>query len=395
MFDLKLTDSEKAEFQEAARLCGTWILNGQNLPTRPWGATNPKDSADRGRFVEKTHPARDYRRATGVWLSGIYLSSLIDLQKAPILDKALCHTGINEGARFLKSLQCFDGRWEKAVGGFHECYPGHNYSAPRDAASGCCGLISLYLHTEEEEYLDRAIRFANWYSTFGSDEDGFPWDDYDLEKGEGTSTKRGDWQAGGALVYFQLYKLTGDERWKEALRKALDVLVQIHEDGPQGDTAYTFHGNCVISIGNDDFANTALFAGYEVLKNEGYLEVVRERLRAELARQDERGAFPGYGGTYVTALELLEALDISADRGVEILPEEELVGPLLTAARFGLTQQDKTNPDRYMLGGIYGQSNYAHAKDVVHGRDVVYCLQLWLRLAGHRASIYTTLGWEK
>lgn len=48
-----------------------------------------------------------------------------------------------------------------------------------------------------------------------------------------------------------------------------------------------------------------------------------------------------------------------------------------------------------MLGGVYGQSNYAHARDVVHGRDAGYALQLWLRLAGFRASTYTVLGWEK
>ena len=69
--------------------------------------------------------------------------------------------------------------------------------------------------------------------------------------------------------------------------------------------------------------------------------------------------------------------------------------PLLRAGRFSLTLQEKTNPDRYMLGGVYGQCNYAHGRDVVHGRDAGYALQLWLRLAGHRASTYTALGWER
>jgi hypothetical protein len=138
-----------------------------------------------------------------------------------------------------------------------------------------------------------------------------------------------------------------------------------------------------------------LLAGHEVFGERRYLDLLAARLHAELERQDARGAFPGYGGTFVTALELLEALDYGAAKGVEVLPETELVEPLLRAARFSLSLQEKSSPDRWMLGGVYGQSNYAHARDVVHGRDAGYALQLWLRLAGCRASTYTVLGWER
>jgi len=393
MYDLKLGASEKAGYLEAARLAGYWLANSQNTPERPWGGYHVSESADRGRFIEKCCPSRDYVKPAGIWLTGIYLCSLCDLKKAPVLDKQIYLKAITEGAGFLKSLQCFDVRWERAIGGFHEICPGHQYSAPRDAATGAYALIALYLETGEEEYLDRAVRFATWYSTCGSDPEGFPWDDYDLEKGEGVSNKRGDWQAGGALVYYQLLKVTGDQQWKVPLKRVLDVLEGICADGNKGDTAYDFHGDCTISVGNDDFASILLLAGYEVFREERYLELFARRLRTELERQDERGAFPNFGGTFVTALELLEALDCSAAWGVEILPEGEVVGPLLKAARFGLSLQVQDNPSRYMLGGVCGQGNYAHNRDVVHGRDAAYALQLWLRLAGHRASAYTVLDW--
>jgi hypothetical protein len=393
MYSLRLADHEKAEFLEAARLCGYWLVNGQNTPERPWGDYWIPDSADRGRFLEKCCPSRERNKPAGVWLTGIYLSGLCDLKEAPILDTGLYEHATGEGARFLKSLQCFDLRWPNAAGGFHEVYPGHDYSAPRDAATGAMGLIALYLETEDEEYLDRAVRFAEWYSTHGSDADGYPWDDFSLTEGTGSSRLRGDWQAGGALVYYQLWKLTGDERWKEALRKVLDVLEQVIADDPGTDTAYDFHGSCIISVGNDDFANTVLFAGYRAFGEKRYLETAAKRLRVEMDRQAPGGAFPGYGGTFVAALELLEALDLGAECGVDILPEEQAVESLLRAARFGLTLQEKESYDRFMLGGVFGQSNYAHARDVVHGRDTGYALQLWLRLAGHRASIYTVLGW--
>lgn len=394
MYDLKLTASEKAEYLEAARLCGYWLVNTQNTPERPWVSHLMPDLADRGRFLEKSCLSRDYLRPAGVWLTGLYLCGLIDLKKAPVLDKHLYEKAIAEGARYLKTLQCFDVRWPKAIGGFHEVYPAHAYSAPRDAATGAFSLVALYLETGEAEYLDRAVRFGRWYSTNGSDADGYPWDDFDLAAGQGISHKRGDWQAGGALIYYHLWRVTGDARWKRPLRRVLDVLVSICADDPGKDTAYDFHGSCTISVGNDDFANTALLAGYMAFKDRRYLDVAGARLRTELARQDERGAFPGYGGTFVTALELIEALDLVAE-GVEVLPEEELRDALLRAARFSLSLQEKTSPDRFMLGGVFGQSNYAYARDVVHGRDAGYALQLWLRLAGCRASTYTVLGWTK
>lgn len=394
MYDLKLSASEKAEFLEAARLCGYWLVNSQNTPERPWAPYYMPDSADRGRFLEKCCPSRNYPRPAGVWLTGIYLCGLIDLKKAPVLDKHLYEKAVAEGARYLKSLQCFDVRWPRAIGGFHEVFPGAPYSAPRDAASGAYALGPLYVETGEKEYLDRAVRFGEWYSTHGSDPDGYPWDDFDLAAGKGTSHKRGDWQAGGALIYYHLWRVTGAARWKRPLKRVLDVLERICAHDPGTDTAYDFHGSCTISVGNDDFANIALFAGHEAFRNKRYLELAAARLRAELARQDDRGAFPGYGGTFVTALELIEALDLAAE-GAEVLPPDELREPLLRAARFSLSLQEKTSPDRFMLGGVYGQSNYAHARDVVTGRDTAYALQLWLRLAGCRASTYTVLGWEK
>ncbi|MGQ9662004.1 MAG: hypothetical protein ACUVWX_06665 [Kiritimatiellia bacterium] len=391
-YDLGLRDWEKAEFLEAARLCATWIVNNQNTEKHPWGTYRVEESADYGRFTEKTVLAENDRKPAGVWLTALYICGLIDLLKTPVLDKKRYRRAIELGARYLCSLQCFDLRWPKAVGGFHEFVPGMSYAAPRDGATGAMGLIALYLFTGEKEYLERAITFAQWYSRYGSDAEGYPWDDYDLQTGKGISRKRGDWQAGGALVYYQLWRVTGQKRWKIPFRKVLDVLTKICASDPGTDTAYDFHGNCTISVGNDDFADIALMAGYRTFRNRQYLELATARIRKELARQAPSGAFPGYGGTFVTALELLEALDLSA-AGIQVLPEEELVRPLLKAARFALTLQENRIENSWVTGGIYGESNYAGARDVIHGRDTAYGLQLFLRLAGYRAATYTTLGW--
>lgn len=395
MYDLRLSNYDKAMYLDSARLCALWISNNQNIADHPWGSVIPAEqSADYGRFIEKVHMSRSYCRPAGVWLTGIYLSALIDMQATPVLDSGQFVDAISYGQKYLKSLQCFDCRWPGAIGGFHETKPGCPYSAPRDAASGALGLIALYQYTGDEEYSQRSVAFAEWYSSTGSDSDGYPWDDFDLSAGEGTSRVRGDWQSGGALVYYQLWKITGDKRWKNALLKVCDTLITICENDPGTDTPYVFHGDCVISHGNDDFATTALFAAYVASGKEKYRDLGAKRIRNELGRQAKNGAFPGYGGTTATAVELIEALDL-ASAGYEILPAEEIEKPLRKAVDYSLSLQERTNHDRMLMGGIYGQSNFSTSSDIVHGRDVVYAINLFLRLAGYRASAYSVLGWDK
>ena len=64
-YDLGLADHEKAEFLEAARLCGYWLVNCQNTEKRPWGDMHFRTSADLGRFIEKCCPSREHRPAAG------------------------------------------------------------------------------------------------------------------------------------------------------------------------------------------------------------------------------------------------------------------------------------------------------------------------------------------
>jgi hypothetical protein len=196
-------------------------------------------------------------------------------------------------------------------------------------------------------------------------------------------------------VYYQLYKLTGDDRWKAAFRKVLDVLVSICATAdPDRDTAYTFHGQCILSVGNDDFANTALLAGYRLFNDKKLLDLFASRMRVEWSRQAESGAFPGYGGTFVTALEMLEALEFLA-AGVPVLPEGELKERLLKAARFTLTLQEQASQERFLHGGVYGESNYGLSRSIVHARDTTYGIQLWLQLAGYSAPAYGVMAWER
>ena len=186
---------------------------------------------------------------------------------------------------------------------------------------------------------------------------------------------------------------TGDKKWKDALIKISDELITICENDPGTDTPYNFHGNCVISKGNDDFAILILFAAFMMTGDKKYKDFAAKRIRDELSIQADNGAFPGYGGTPLTALELIEALDLY-EAGYEILPPDEIQEPLLNALDCCIELQERDNHDPFLMGGVYGQANYATTRDVIHGRDVGYALNLFLRAAGYRASAYTLLGWE-
>lgn len=385
-----MTDEEQAKYLNAARQAGNWLLNTQNTIERPWGVVRALDSADKGRFLEKCILPSGVIVPAAVWIHGISLFSLINLSKAPLVNAKQYLDSALLASRYLATLHCTVPEWEKAFGGFHEFFPGDAYSAPRDGATGAMACISLYRETGEKKWLNMAIRFGEWYSTYGSDADGYPWDDYLLDKGEGTSKKRGDWQAAGALLYWQLYKLTKDGKWKSAILKILDIFEKICDNDPGVDSAYTFHGDCVISIGNDDFANVVLLIGYRLSKEKRYLDLYKKRMIAEWTRQSSSGAFPGYGGTFVTALEMLDLLLFQAETGMEILPTEELKMRLLLASSHTMTLQNTDSTDRWISGGVYGESNYGLGRDIIHARDTAYGVLLWLQLAGFNSQEYSS-----
>ncbi|MBL8025502.1 MAG: hypothetical protein JNL74_03780 [Fibrobacteres bacterium] len=389
-FQTLLTNEEQARYLNAARQAGNWLSNTQNTVERPWGVVRTLDSADKGRYLEKCNLPSALIVPAAVWIHGISLFSLINLSKAPLVNAKQYLESAMLASKYLATLHCTVPEWEKAYGGFHEFFPGDAYSAPRDGATGAMTCISLYKETGEKRWLDMAIRFAQWYTTHGSDPDGYPWDDFLLDKGEGTSKKRGDWQAAGALLYWQLYKLTKKDEWKDCILKILDVFEKICANDPGNDTAYTFHGDCVISIGNDDFANVILLVGYRLFKEKRYLELYRKRMMAEWDRQSSSGAFPGYGGTFVTALEMLDLLEFQAETGIEVLPTEELKRRLLLAGEYTLTLQNAISTDRWVSGGVYGESNFGLGRDIIHARDTAYGVLLWLQLAGFHCQEYSS-----
>lgn len=384
-----LTAKERARYLESARLAALWYLHNQNTERQPWGGVD--QSADTGRFIYEYFPTTGYCRGTGVWSQALGIATLLAVSKAgggsAMREAALL------GAGYLKSLQWLDTRAPECVGGFREHNPQDLWSFPRDGATGCFGLALLYRETEDREYLDRANLFCHWYRTSGSDNTGWPHDFYDFAKREGSCKVPGDWQAGGALCYYYTARAAGDERWiDEGFRPVAERLVEIADPRDVDGTEHGWHGESRITVGNDDFATIALLAAFLCFQDERYLDVARRRIGWMMSLQDADGSFPNSGGTFVTALTLLELVDLIEAKGLS-----DKTGPmiesLLKAARFGLTLQETTLRDRRAYGGFYGQSNYGVSRDRIHNRDAAYSSHLYLRLAGHDAPVFRALGW--
>jgi len=384
-----LTAKERARFLESARLGALWFRHNQNTHERTWGGVD--ESADTGRFLYEYFPTTGYCRGTGVWSQGLAVCGLLAVADA-IGDRSFREAAVLGGG-YLKSLQWLDARQPACVGGFREHNPQDLWSFPRDGATGCFALAVLARETDDADALDRANLFCRWYSTSGSDDTTWPYDYYDFAKREGTCEVPGDWQAGGALCYYYTAKAAGNDTWiNDGFRPVAERLVTLADPTDVDGTEHGWHGQSRITVGNDDFATVALMAAFLCFENERYLDVVRKRIDWLMSLQDDDGSFPNSGGTFVTALTLLEFVDLIEAKG---LPDATapLIDSLLAAARFGLSLQETESRDRRAYGGFYGQSNYGVSRDRIHNRSTNYSIHLNLRLAGHDAPCLRALGW--
>jgi len=386
-----LTAKERARFLEAARLGGLWYLHNQNAPGQRWGGVD--QSADTGRFLYEYFPATGTCRGAGVWSQGLATCALMALSKAIGSEGRGFRKAADLGAGYLMSLQWLDGRNEKALGAFREHTPQTTWSFPRDGATGAFCLAVLNRETGVREYLDRADLFCRWYHGPGSEADGWPYCEFHFDTGEATQEVRGDWQAGGALCYFYAARASGDNRWiEEGFRPVCEVLLGLGDPTTVDGTAEGWHGESRITVGNDDFATVAAIAAFLAFDDERYLDLVRTRVTWLMSLQDADGSFPNSGGTFVTALTLLDFVDLVELKGLDD-KTDQAVESLLAAARFGLSLQETGTGDRRAYGGLYGQSNYGVSRDRIHNRSTSYSIHLNLRLAGRAAPCLSAVAW--
>jgi hypothetical protein len=178
----------------------------------------------------------------------------------------------------------------------------------------------------------------------------------------------------------------------EGFKPVMEDLLTVGDPTDADGSEHGWHGESRITIGNDDFATNAALAAFLAFEDERHLDLARRRVAWMMKGQQESGAFPNGGGTFVTALTLLDFMEVAKQKGLQ-----DDTGPmadaLLKAARFGLGVQETKPGDLRSYGGMYGQSNYSVSRDRIHNRSTAYSLFLYLRMAGGEAPCASALGW--
>ncbi|MFP4521768.1 MAG: hypothetical protein ACLFQK_06445 [Fibrobacterota bacterium] len=401
MFTLK----ERYKFLYHCVRAGSWYENNQNTDSKPWGGIS--DSADRGRFVYEYKLPDFSARAIGVWGQATGIMGLLALHdrtgEKHYHDRAMLAAG------YMNSLQYLDSRKKKSFGGFREQTPLDSWSFPRDAATGAFGLCALYKKTGREEFLERARLFADWWIKYGTDDNALPYITFDLDKEEGSNkfmTSPGEEeknedmikdsrQAGSTLFLYYLYKITGEKKYiDEAMIPVLENVLKIYKRNPPGRFKEGFHGEVEVPAGKDDFALTALMAGYLATKEKKFIDTAYERVKGLLNVMDEDGSFPAFGGTFISSIEMANFVELCE---YENLPYDisEIKSSLRKSALFGLTLQETSNTDRRMFGGLYGQCHFGEGKNWIHHRSTAYSIALYLRLEGKIEMPYLhCLHWQ-
>ncbi|MFQ6048401.1 MAG: hypothetical protein ACE5K7_03445, partial [Phycisphaerae bacterium] len=396
---LDLDPKQKARYAEAARLSAYWFLRSQNTPQQPWGGVH--NSADEGRFIYEYYPVSGYCRGMGVWGQAVGILSLLALRDSGLrmsiegtsVERA-CLSGALLAARYLMSLQILDGRDQRKFGAFREHTPQSSFSFPRDAATGCFGLLALHRLTHRQEYLEPVRLFCNWYRRYGSDERGWPVVTFPFQTCQPRDQHHcGIWQAGGGLVYYYLAELTGEKRWLEEglqpiAERALEMFDRQAElaDGGEMAAAHGLHGN-------DDFATLTMLAAYRSLGDQKYLQRFGRNINTLLANQHPDGSFRNYAGCFVAGLTMLDALQLGSQLP-DFVDRSAVADALRRLADFGLTNQELHNRDRRAYGGMYGQSPYHAGKERIHQRSTGYASVLYSRLVADKPLPYfSALNW--
>jgi len=391
---MKLTPKFEAQLLESATLAGKWHIDNQNNEKHPWGGVH--SSADNGRFLYEYFPATGSGHGGVVWTQATAIMGLLTMfHGLRYVGWEFREPAILAG-EYLKTLQILDKGKETNYGAFRETTPQTSYGYPRDAATGGMGLIALYRETGEEDYLQRAMIFAEWYHRYGSNEKGWPHYQFIFKTGKGgkpsPETPDADWQGGGALVYYWLYKLTGDKKWFGYFMQIVAILMEFHAHA-QVDDMYSL-GKTQVSSGNDDFSIAVLMSAYRETKDKKILATVQKHVRRLWTLMDEDGSYPGYAGTFVSNFNNVEYLQLCREENIqEDIPALE--ARILKTIKFGLTLQELSPRDIRSHGGFYGQSVFGVSRRQIHARDTSYSIILHMRVVGGTETpYYSAWHWD-
>ncbi len=387
-----MTEKQQEQRLEFCRLVARWYLNTQCTQERPWGAPN---SADLGRFLYEYCPSTRQWRGNSVW--GQAAGAMALLAMADRLDGVTLrtplpqhpHNGVLAGpcrdaaiaaGGYLMTLQILDQRNPVFFGAFRQSNPQTMMGNPRDGATGCMGLCTLYKHTRNEEYLYRARLFGDWFIRQAMAREQWPFYTFHYDDRGGEWHEPELFQAGAGLMFYHLYKLTGDRRYlDEGLRPIMDGVKKRFPPTTR--------------LGNDDHSGVAAMGACLLYDDAELLQWLRDHIAAQLGAQDEDGSWPLLEGTQVAGISLLNFCQFAQEKGLsdDLAPCRAAIQK---AVRFVPALQETDPRDVRAYGGVYGQASFGVSRELIHHRAACYSLIFMLREEDAvDVPAYNIFGW--
>ena len=277
---------------ERAKLAADYMIENQ--------FTNRSD-ANHGRFRGAYEQSVGKISYTNSWQTGACCMGLLAMFKRTG-DKKYLKAALRAGD-YLKSLQNLDSRNMRYYGMIRESTPQTVEFCPRDAVTGCWAFIWLFRETQDQEYLDRAVIFAEWHMKYAM-YNGWPTYTLFVNHAHRDFLARGCFQSGVGLFYYDLFNVTDDCRYIEKGLKPIADIYQrdfLTEDGsiiPERDVFTNKiseralkENDDNIHFYNDDFGCPMLLKAAEIFGERSYFDSAKRFAHWLAAHQQPDGMF--------------------------------------------------------------------------------------------------------
>lgn len=289
----------RAECLRRAQLLGEWIIANQEQDIF---------DANYGRFIDHYHPTETWPNGKHLFLTGSMMTAMGVNLLLMLSDRAGERKYLDAAVRcgeYIKALQYLNPRKPEHYGTFGEftqqmltsrwpmcfCY--------RSTTVAADGLVLLYARTGQQEYLDRAIIFADWFLKYAVSEEGW------VPEHWGGSMVRYYFEMGNVLFFAHLYRHVQDPRYLELMRRMCEFYLKhfLTEDGsPAGVLEKEFFENSTAGnqfvrrwwrqhLYNDDFSGVSMIAASRLLGEPRYLEPVQRYASWLVSKQNAEGGF--------------------------------------------------------------------------------------------------------
>ena len=380
----------KERILEAAKAIADWQVDNQ---------VRDRHDANKGRFIRSYDKASQRLIYTGNWQTGTALMSLLSYYRRTGDEKYL--EAAEYAGRYIMSLQIMDKENRRFYGAIRELTPQSMEMDPRDMTSAAWGLVWLFKFTGKEEYLRRAILFADFHLKYCMIE-GWPQYSYYMERKFPNFFARGSFQSGTGLFYYDLFMASEDARYIEfGLRPIAEnylkyfvkdngELVQereiftweLEEESEQQNVTPNMH------MYNDDFGSPMLQTASDLFKDEKYRQGAYRYAKWLVKNQDEDGGF--CNGNHPSAVPT--ALMYFHDLG-RFYNDEELLNARGKTLEKLLQMQFKDTGDVKLDGGIAGRyegpADFPNGGETcVNNRVTAYALNALVKLESDVEEIW-------